>query len=293
MNGKMKGSGGLVAALLVVTAIAAMVPMTAGIPDEDYCMSGYKLDTNNNPIEGWTIYVWYPDDFSELGIQPEEIIDTTTDSNGYWRLCVDGSANEYTVFEEVREGWNQVGPETGNYIVGILDLADGEKTNLNFTNVPVTNPGTGTPGYWKNHPWPEYINTITMGGVTYTKEEAIANMSTPDGGDKTYTMFRDLVCAKLNVWVGNNASCISDTIIAADAWMATYGPAGSGVAPDSAAWLEGGLDLYEDLNDYNSGRLPCAPHIGSGTTTGTSSAGTAAESTIKEPGNGNKKLPKK
>ena len=60
-------------------------------------------------------------------------------------------------------------------------------------------PGTGTPGYWKNHPeaWP--VDEITIGGVTYTKVEAIAIMNTPEKGDKTYTMFSALVAATLNV----------------------------------------------------------------------------------------------
>ena len=85
----------------------------------------------------------------------------------------------------------------------------------------ITAPGTGTPGYWKNHPeaWP--VEEITIGGVIYTKEEAIGFMEMPDG-DKTYTIFRALVSAKLNVLIGNDDSCIADTISAADVWMETY-----------------------------------------------------------------------
>ncbi len=40
---------------------------------------------------------------------------------------------------------------------------------------------------------------------------------------------------KLNVIIGNDASCIAATIAAADAWMAQYGPVGSGVRSSSAA----------------------------------------------------------
>ena len=42
----------------------------------------------------------------------------------------------------------------------------------------------------------------------------------PDG-DRTFTLFRALVSAKLNVLIGNDSSCIASTIAAADSWMAT------------------------------------------------------------------------
>lgn len=120
------------------------------------------------------------------------------------------------------------------------------------------NPGTGTPGYWKNHPeaWP--VEEITIGGIPYTKEGAIAYMKMAVKKDKTFTMFPALVSAKLNVLIGNDDSCIADTIAAADEWMATYGPVGSGVRGSSSAWQEG-EPLYLSLDDYNNGFL-CAPH---------------------------------
>jgi len=121
----------------------------------------------------------------------------------------------------------------------------------------VQQPGTGTLGYWKNHPeaWP--VQTITVGGKTYTKAQAISIMGTPGRGDKTYDMFKQLVAAKLNVLIGNASSCISSTIAAADAWLTTY-PVGSGISGSSSAWATGG-PLHIKLDDYNNGRL-CAPH---------------------------------
>jgi hypothetical protein len=125
-------------------------------------------------------------------------------------------------------------------------------------------PGTGTPGYWKNHPeaWP--VASITIGGVTYGKAAAIAVLGTAEAGDKTYTLFRALVAAKLNVLVGNPSSCISATIASADAWMAQYGPAGSGVAAggSTSPWRTG-EPLYKQLDAYNNGKL-CAPSRESG-----------------------------
>lgn len=120
---------------------------------------------------------------------------------------------------------------------------------------PVTCVGTGTLGYWKNHPeaWP--VNAITIGGVTYTKAQAIAKMGTPPAGDKTYTMFQQLVAARLNILIGNASTCIDSTITAADAWLVTY-PLGS--KPKTAAWTTGG-PLATKLDSYNNGLL-CATH---------------------------------
>jgi hypothetical protein len=114
-----------------------------------------------------------------------------------------------------------------------------------------------TPGYWKNHPdaWP--VDKIKIGDKWYweAKEEpkAIPIMKTPGKGDKTYTMFKALVAAKLNMNMadGCKVSCIKDTIEAADKWMTTYGPVGSDVRGNSKAWKMG-EPLYEKLDDYNN-----------------------------------------
>ena len=60
---------------------------------------------------------------------------------------------------------------------------------------------------------------ITVGGVTYTKAQAIAWLGKV-GKDKTTTMFSSLVPAMLNVMIGNDGSCVSSTIVDANAWMA-------------------------------------------------------------------------
>jgi len=134
----------------------------------------------------------------------------------------------------------------------------GSRSDVDFGyRPPVAQPGTGTLGYWKNHPeaWP--VQAVTIGGRTYTKDQAIAIMATAGKGDKTYDMFKQLVAAKLNVLIGNSASCISATIAAADSWMSIY-PVGSKVSGGSPAWTAGG-PMHQTLDDYNNGRL-CAPH---------------------------------
>ncbi len=144
---------------------------------------------------------------------------------------------------------------TGQY--NGIQVMDSDKANY-FGGKPSTG-CVRSPGYWKNHPeaWP--VQTIVIGGITYTKAEAIKIMEKPVAGDKTYTLFRALVSAKLNVLSGADATCINDVITAADSWMAKY-PVGSGVTGSSSAWYAG-EPLYLRLDKYNNGYL-CASYCG-------------------------------
>ena len=51
---------------------------------------------------------------------------------------------------------------------------------------------------------------------------------------------------------------VNGAIAAGNAWMATYGPVGSGVAASSTAWSIG-EPTHITLDSYNNGLL-CAPH---------------------------------
>jgi hypothetical protein len=135
-----------------------------------------------------------------------------------------------------------------------------------YTYTPPTScPGTGTPGYWMNHPeaWPTDYDSIIIGGLTYTKEQAIALMFMPTSRDVTYIMFQALVAAKLNAAIGCPTACpgadIGATIAAADAWMWLH-PVGSGVRAGgpTSPWRQG-EPLYFLLDQYNNGLL-CVPH---------------------------------
>jgi hypothetical protein len=95
------------------------------------------------------------------------------------------------------------------------------------------------------------------GGVTYTKAQAIAWLGNINK-DRTTAMFASLVPAMLNVLIANDGSCVNAAIAAANAWMATYGPVGSGVSGGSAAWQIGD-PIHNTLDAYNNGQL-CAPH---------------------------------
>ena len=120
-----------------------------------------------------------------------------------------------------------------------------------------------SPGYWKNHPdaWP--VESIKTGGITYTKDQAIATMQQPVKGDKSYTMFDALVAAKLNVKSGCCPSSeIKDIIWGADRWMEIY-KLGSGVEASSDAWKKefvycsrytylSGEDMYKKLDAFDN-----------------------------------------
>jgi hypothetical protein len=196
------------------------------------------------------------------------IATTTTGMNGYYQftgLC----AGEYLVQVPPRlddgkvltianaPGSNPANDSNPNPAPVTLPTDNSSDQTIDFGYYEVLNPGTGTPGYWMNHPnaWP--VSSIVIGGVTYTRDQAIRLMKRPVATDKTYTMFPALVAAKLNVLIGNDPSCIASTIAAADMWMATYGPVGSGVLASSQAWKIG-EPLYFRLDAYNNGLL-CAP----------------------------------
>jgi hypothetical protein len=182
----------------------------------------------------------------------------------YWE---NGSLQQITIQRdvngEVSDAYITNGQPDSNYGIDGLTIRNlnglVKQALIKFKDEYVpTGPGTGTPGYWKNHPeaWP--VDEITIGGITYPKAEAIGYMQDPVSGDKLFTMFPALVAAKLNVLIGNDASCISATISAADNWMATYGPIGVNSVPASSEAWEEGEPLYEQLDEYNNGLL-CAP----------------------------------
>jgi hypothetical protein len=137
-----------------------------------------------------------------------------------------------------------------------------QESDFGFFSSGTVSPGTGTPGYWKNHPeaWAASSavvgGIITIGGNPYTVAQAIGYMGKVSK-DKTITIFSSLLAAKLNVGIGNDDSCIAAAIAKADEWM-SFHPVGSGVPASSAAWTEI-ASTHEDLDDYNNGRL-CAPH---------------------------------
>jgi hypothetical protein len=205
------------------------------------------------------------------------VIVVPTDSSGFYQSGFTPSGVTYTVSVQIPPNMaaspannpatdddhdsdgipDGLGNSVAHFFLPADDLNGDASTDFGFTASAFSNPGTGTPGYWKNHPeaWPD--PTITVGGVTYTVSEAIAILGTPVTKDKTYTMFASLVSAMLNVRIGNDSTCVGDAITAGQAWMAAYGPAGHGVAASSYAWKIG-EPTHRLMDNYNNGML-CAP----------------------------------
>jgi hypothetical protein len=145
-----------------------------------------------------------------------------------------------------------------------FSLAGGEHlADRDFGYLRRPQPGVEKESFWRLHPalWP--LAELTVGGVAYTREQALDLMWPPGGrGDHSLILFSEVVAAKLNVALGNDAVCIAATIAAADTWLAGH-PPGSGVRPSSGAWKNGGKPLHAELWDYDRGKL-CAPKAGLG-----------------------------
>jgi hypothetical protein len=259
-------AAGLAAALvpLAAVAVAQAEPRSCGSAG-NVCGMVWS-DTNNNGVR----------DAGEAPI-PGAVVtlngfSTATDAGGYYSFYADFGTHHVIV--QIPPGTQPSPADVGvddtidsdgtsdglGNSVAVITLTDTEffnaSTDFGFWVAPVAQPGTGTPGYWVNHPeaWP--VETITLGGVAYSKADALALLSA-GGKDKSLTMFSSLVSAKLNVLVGNDSSCVASTIEAADAWMTTY-PARSNVHAASLAWKRG-EPLHRLMDNYNNGML-CAPH---------------------------------
>lgn len=122
---------------------------------------------------------------------------------------------------------------------------------------------TYTQGYWKNHEaaWP--VDSLELGGVTYTKAELLTLLDTPVSGDASLILSHQLIAAKLNVANGAWAEPdVADAIADADAWLAANADADGrlpfGTASGSAAHDEASL-LGDALAAFNEGQTE-TPH---------------------------------
>jgi hypothetical protein len=154
-------------------------------------------------------------------------------------------------------GPDNIGTNGGSGFSVAQNIVYGSTTNnFGFMPTSVAQPGTGTPGYWKNHPdaWP--VASITIGTKTYTKAQAISWLSST-GKDKSVTMFQSYVSAYLSIQIGNDGSCVSQTMSDGYEWLVAH-PVGSSIAGGSAAWAAG-QPTQSTLDAYDNGLL-CAPH---------------------------------
>ncbi len=258
---------GLAAALLPVAAVPA-----AAAPDQ-HCSSSGNLCG----------FVWADDgdgiqEAGEPGIEGAVVtvgdVVTFTDASGFYEFSVEAGLT-YTIQVQIPNGavptltnegaddtvdsdGELVGSDSVATIAFPANATEFTNTDFGFTAAPTAAVGTGTPGYWMNHPeaWP--VTSIVIGGDTYSQATAIALLQAPGNKDKTYTMFASLLSAKLNLLMGTNPVCITGEVALADAWMDTYGPVGTKVAASSYAWKVG-EPHHRAMDNYNNGML-CAPH---------------------------------
>ncbi len=110
-------------------------------------------------------------------------------------------------------------PDGDGNSVAHVTLPDGDpngdsSTDFGFTATSgFTNPGTGTPGYWKNHPeaWP--VSSVIVGGVTYTKDAGDRDARQRQSARTRPTRCSALSCpAMLNVKIGNDNTCVVEAI---------------------------------------------------------------------------------
>jgi len=123
-------------------------------------------------------------------------------------------------------------------------------------------PGVGTPGYWKNHPeaWP--ITEIDLDldeNIDFTQEEALYWMNQPVKNDKSITMFKAVIAARLN-WEMDCHDKDAQYWYWEGVWWLNKFPVGSGVKANTEAWqYSHGELIYWWLDEFNNGRLTCLP----------------------------------
>jgi hypothetical protein len=119
--------------------------------------------------------------------------------------------------------------------------------NYCHLHVYIYDMGVYTIGYWKNHPeaWP--VDEIEIGGVTYSKSDAIAILKRANSKCATLMLAAQLIAAKLNV--ANGASPPGDTIDEADEFLVDHPIC----TPLSKALRQIALSLKDTLDSYNNG----------------------------------------
>lgn len=231
-----------------------------------------ELEQGETGIPGVVVYL-----LDSSGLPVNDIngnpIFTVTDEDGVYHFNVPGRTVDVYTGEVILDGIYsvRVGDENfaaGGPLAGMTSTTGGELLTRQVIDdnvltydfgyrVPPAEACVVTPGIWitkfKDR-WP--VDTITIAGITYTREEAILLMSRAPKYDMTYQLFAQLVAAKLNILVGNESKCIDAGIEYAETWLLAH-PLGSGVTIGSAAWIEI-MYTFKDLMLYNRGLL-CAP----------------------------------
>jgi hypothetical protein len=213
---------------------------------EEFTVSAVPVSGGNSP---WLDFeAFYPTLFGSGGAGVPPTVNYDVNTNSY-HVAAAGLQSESVM------AWN-----TNQDLESItLDIAHvGQGSNFHEFSLwaPAGIPGAGTPGYWKNHPedWP--VEDIEIGGIPYSKADAIELMKRNRSKDVTVILFRSLVAAKLNaLLLGNESSCVDQTIADADDWMSIYLVESHVKAGGKSSPWRIGEPLYLTLDDYNNGFL--------------------------------------
>ena len=193
--------------------------------------TSFDVDYSVSLLEGSTVLA------TVAGVQTVSIPGLTFTLAGPWGLTLCG---DYTV--------------SGSYHIRTPDN-DTRTFAAAFTcTCPTDDACHFTPGFWKNHPevWP--LTSVTLGGVTYSKAQAIVILQKPVRGDATIILAHHLIAAILNVANGASHS-INGAIADANAFLAAH-PLYS--APSGDAKTEG-ENIKNELAGYNE--IGCPPGV--------------------------------
>ena len=107
---------------------------------------------------------------------------------------------------------------------------------------------TYTQGFWKTHPenWP--VNSLTIGGVSYSKDQLIKIFNTSPKGDASYILMDQLIAAKLNLISGASDSAVASTISNSDNWLSVNGLGSK--SKDQTA-----INMANTLDQFNNGLI--------------------------------------
>ena len=126
--------------------------------------------------------------------------------------------------------------------------------------------GTGTPGYWKNHPeeWELVVLYLECPGqiIPFGQSQALQILNSPVRNDKWRTLFKAWAAAVLNVEVNNNCAPVCDypgggdiNLASVNDWLCSNIDERPVKANTDEWQYSHGEAQYECLDDYNNGYL--------------------------------------
>jgi hypothetical protein len=126
---------------------------------------------------------------------------------------------------------------------------------------------TRTQGYWGNAPAGQarlrelVPGTLSLGTISYTADQLLAILATPDGGNAVIKLAHQLIAAKLNILNGASSTPIAATIALADTALDALiiPPVGTAYVDPSSELGQRMVSLAGTLDLYNNGLLG-VPH---------------------------------